>query len=153
MGHASLGERLLIHRGRWEALLSSSRSSSNSEGLLWAQQGSGGSLTILGRRLGASQELVPQMEILHQAAKRSVQLHVHEGSGMVLGLESAGQLSAWSPADGISGPLWTQQLVAGTEWLGMCAAGGSAYILGTSARKEHAGVSVWRVSLPHWLLM
>jgi len=149
---ASLEERLLIHGGRWEALLSSSRNSSNREGLLWAQHGSRGSLTILSRRLGASQELVPQMETLHQAAERSVQLHVHEGSGMMLGLESAGQLSAWSLADGSSGPLWTQQLMAGTEWLGMCAAGRSAYILGTPAGKEHVGVSVWRVRLPHWLL-
>jgi len=92
------------------------------------------------------------MEMLHPAAERSVQLHIHESSGIVLGLDPTGQLSAWSLADGLNGPLWTQQLVVGKEWLGLCVAGGSAYMLGMPAGEDYAGVSVWTVSLPPWLL-
>ena len=128
----------------------------------WAQRAVEKSPVLLSSRGAAGNELhgthfVPSMQLgPHPAAAQQEFLDTLQGGGL-LALSQQGRLHAWQPSHDTgtserwqpSG--WTRDLPKelGLRWLGMCAAGNSAFLLGKGPKgpKSSGRVELWKVKL------
>lgn len=127
------GRQIQLHGGPWRALAVGNQG-------IWALRGM--ALIQLQPRLGAPDDLLPQMHITHEATENVSQLHSFSNS-TVLGLEPGGRLHAWFLD---AAPHISWQLPTNRRWAGVCAGAGALYFVSTA----HGGTDfhIWRAALP-----